>query len=64
LDQIRPGDLLFWGTDRNDSRSINHVGMYIGGGWGINSGGTGTGVNIRNIPRTSGWIWPDAVRPG
>jgi len=63
LDQLRPGDLLFWGTDQSDDRSIDHVGMYIGGGWAVNAGGTGTGVNIRNVPATSGWLWPYGVRP-
>jgi cell wall-associated NlpC family hydrolase len=63
LDSLRPGDLLFWSTDLNDKRAINHVGMYVGGGWGINSGGTGTGVNVRSIPRTAGWMMSLGVRP-
>jgi cell wall-associated NlpC family hydrolase len=63
LDSLRPGDLLFWSTDLADKRAINHVGMYVGGGWGVNSGGTGTGVNVRSIPRTSGWMMDLGVRP-
>lgn len=63
LDSLRPGDLLFWGPDKTDSRAIDHVGMYIGGGWGVNSGGTGTGVNVRSIPRTSSWMMDLGVHP-
>lgn len=62
-DSLRPGDLLFWGPDRSNSRSIDHVGMYIGGGWGVNAGGTGTGVNIRSITKTQGWMFDLGVRP-
>jgi cell wall-associated NlpC family hydrolase len=60
---LRPGDLLFWGPDLSNSRAIDHVGMYIGGGWGVNAGGTGTGVNIRSITRTAGWMMNLGVRP-
>ena len=63
LGSLRPGDLLFWSTDTSDSRAINHAGMYIGGGWGVNAGGTGTGVNVRSIPQTSSWMMNLGVRP-
>jgi hypothetical protein len=63
LHELRPGDLLFWSTDLADKRAINHVGMYVGGGWGVNSGGTGTGVNVRSIPKTSSWMMDSGVRP-
>ncbi len=61
LDQLRPGDLLFWGPDRANSRSIDHVGMYVGGGWAINS--SSGGVSMRSVPGTSGWMFPYGVRP-
>ena len=64
LDQLQPGDLLFWTTDLTNERAIDHVAMYIGGGWAINAGGTGTGVNIRNVPHTSSWMMPYGVHPG
>lgn len=28
--KLLPGDLLFFGTDRNDWNSIHHIGMYVG----------------------------------
>ena len=63
LDALRPGDLLYWGPDRSNQRSIDHVGMYVGGGWAVNAGGTGTGVNMRSVPKTSGWMFDFGTRP-
>lgn len=63
IDQLRAGDLLYWGPDRANERSIDHVGMYVGGGWAVNAGGTGTGVNMRSVPRTSGWMFSFGTRP-
>ncbi|MGP3974593.1 NlpC/P60 family protein [Streptomyces sp. 8N114] len=34
-DQLRPGDLVFYGTPDN----VHHVGLYIGGGQMINAPG-------------------------
>jgi cell wall-associated NlpC family hydrolase len=63
IDNLRPGDLLYWGPDRSNTRSINHVAMYVGGGWAINAGGTGTGVNVRSVPQTAGWMFNFGTRP-
>lgn len=43
-DQMRPGDLIFYG---NGSR-INHVGMYIGNGQIVHSSTYKTGIKISN----------------
>jgi peptidoglycan DL-endopeptidase CwlO len=51
MDQLQPGDLVFWD---------GHVGIYIGGGQVIHAPHTGTNVQITSI-------WPGvigAVRPG
>ncbi len=42
LDQLQPGDLLFWGTDGSE-----HVAMYIGGGMQIAATHTGDYVRIQ-----------------
>ena len=43
--QLRPGDLLFWGTTSSPS-SIHHVGLYAGGGMMIHAPRTGRTVSI------------------
>lgn len=65
LDALKPGDLLFWGDDLNNSRSIDHVGMYVGGGWAINSGGQSkpSRVSMRSVVGTKSWMFPYGVRP-
>lgn len=37
LETLRPGDLLFWGRERNGRVSITHTGLYIGDGEYIHS---------------------------
>lgn len=49
LSQLRPGDLVFFGSD------VHHVGMYIGGGLMINAPHTGTVVQISSM-----W-WSDLI---
>jgi cell wall-associated NlpC family hydrolase len=29
---LRPGDLVFWGSDPSDPDTINHVAIYVGNG--------------------------------
>jgi peptidoglycan DL-endopeptidase CwlO len=55
LDQLEPGDLLFWGVDGSE-----HVAMYIGGGLQIAA--THTGDYVRIQPEGSNPI--GAARPG
>jgi cell wall-associated NlpC family hydrolase len=60
-DQLEPGDLVFFGTNLTDSRSIDHVGIYIGNGLMVDAPHTGAVVRIEAIAG-----WPDyfgATRP-
>jgi hypothetical protein len=59
--QLLPGDLVFFGTNLADSRSISHVGIYIGNGLMVDAPHTGAVVRIEAIAG-----WPDyfgATRP-
>lgn len=60
LNQLEPGDLLFWATDVTDPATIHHVAMYIGGGMMIAAPHTGTVVQIQPV-YLSGYI--GATRP-
>ena len=51
-DQMRPGDLIFYGS----GRSINHVGMYIGNGQIVHSSTYKTGI------KTSPWNYRTPVK--
>ena len=48
-DELLPGDLVFFAPDRNDSRSITHVGVYVGGGYMINAPYTGSVIRFDPI---------------
>lgn len=50
-DQLRPGDLVFFATDLDDPRSIDHVGIYVGGGYMINAPRTGAVIRYDSIDR-------------
>jgi cell wall-associated NlpC family hydrolase len=49
LDQLRPGDLLFWATDVNDPTTIHHVALYLGGGFMLHAPHTGDVVRIARV---------------
>lgn len=51
-DDLRPGDLLFWATDGNDSDTIYHEAIYIGGQQMIQAPRTGDNVEISSM-----WMW-------
>ena len=49
-DEIRPGDLLFY--DGDDDGKVDHVDMYVGNGWAIDSGGSNAGVTFTYVSGT------------
>jgi cell wall-associated NlpC family hydrolase len=53
LGDLRPGDLVFFGSDKTDYHSIYHVALYIGGGEMIEAPFTGENVRISSIWRSS-----------
>jgi cell wall-associated NlpC family hydrolase len=53
LGDLRPGDLVFFASDKADYQSIYHVGLYIGGGDMIEAPFTGENVRISSIWRSS-----------
>ncbi|WP_425583545.1 NlpC/P60 family protein [Streptomyces macrosporus] len=48
-DELLPGDLVFFAHDLNDSRSIYHVGIYVGGGYMIDAPYTGAKIRFDPI---------------
>jgi cell wall-associated NlpC family hydrolase len=55
VSQLRPGDLVFWGTTSSPS-SIHHVAMYLGDGMIIHAPRTGRPVEIDSMYY---WIPPN-----
>jgi peptidoglycan DL-endopeptidase CwlO len=53
LGDLRPGDLVFFGSDKTDFHSIYHVALYIGGGDMIEAPFTGENVRISSMWRSS-----------
>ncbi|GEB51465.1 MULTISPECIES: NlpC/P60 family protein [Streptomyces] len=47
--ELLPGDLVFFGSDLNNSRSIDHVGIYVGGGYMIDAPYTGAKIRFDPI---------------
>lgn len=48
-DQLLPGDLVYFATDKSDWRSIYHMGIYIGGGKMVNAPTSGQKVKIAAV---------------
>ncbi len=46
LDQLQPGDLVFYATDTSDPGTIHHVGLYVGAGLSLYAPQTGSVVKI------------------
>ncbi len=51
FEDLKPGDLMFYDGDGNGV--VDHVDVYIGNGWAIDSSGSLAGVTILNV--ASGW---------
>ena len=61
LDQLRPGDLVFFATDPTQPATIHHVGMWIGNGQMVNAPYTGANVRIDDVGGSE--LMPFGVRP-
>ncbi len=53
-DELRPGDLIFWGENANDPGTIFHVAMYLGGGRMVHAPRPGRPVTIDSV-----YYWED-----
>ncbi|WP_165964616.1 NlpC/P60 family protein [Actinomadura sp. KC216] len=51
LDELRPGDLVFFATDTSDPGTIHHVGIYVGKGRMAEAPYTGARVRISSVHR-------------
>lgn len=60
-DQMRPGDLIAWGTNGSDPGSVYHVAMYIGNGQMVEASRPGVPVRVTAIRWQS--TMPYAARP-
>ena len=60
-DQLRPGDLVFWGSNPSDPNSIHHVAMWVGGGQIVEASRPGVPLRVTSM-RWSGTM-PYAGRP-
>jgi cell wall-associated NlpC family hydrolase len=49
-DELKPGDLLFY--DGDDDGVVDHVDVYIGNGWAVDSGSSVGGVSITRVEDT------------
>ncbi|MCW2901386.1 MAG: hypothetical protein JWO67_3651 [Streptosporangiaceae bacterium] len=49
--RLRPGDLVFFGTDPRDPSTIHHVGVYIGRGQMVEAPYTGARVRVSSVGR-------------
>jgi hypothetical protein len=58
---LRPGDLIFYGTDPSRASSVYHVTTYLGNGMMLAAPHTGTVVQIQ--PMRTKNLMPYAVRP-
>jgi cell wall-associated NlpC family hydrolase len=56
LNQLRPGDLVFYATDVADPVTIHHVGIYVGQGRMVDAPFTGAFVRVESIRAYPGLI--------
>ena len=64
-DQLQPGDLIFLAYNLSDPTTIHHVGIYVGGGYMIDSPHTGAFIRFDsiNLPDYFGATRPYSVVP-
>jgi cell wall-associated NlpC family hydrolase len=60
VNQLQPGDLLFYHTDPTDPNYISHVAIYLGNGWMIQAPEPGEDVQV--VPADFGNEFAGAVR--
>ncbi|WP_370514121.1 C40 family peptidase [Cellulomonas sp. JZ18] len=60
-DQMRPGDLVFWGSNPNNPDSITHVAVYAGNGQIVEA--SRPGVPLRQVAMRWSGTMPFAGRP-
>ena len=55
--KLQPGDLMFFAPDGREARAadVYHVGIYLGGGWMIDSSGSQAGVSLSEVGRGAWW---------
>ncbi len=61
LDQLAPGDLIFWASDPNNPATIDHVAIYAGNGQMMSADHSGDVVRLQPV-----WWngYAGAARPG
>ena len=62
-DSLRPGDLIFWGSDPNDPGSVYHVAMYAGGGQLVEASRPGVPTRVSSMTGRWANTMPFAGRP-
>jgi len=60
-DDLRPGDLIFYGSDPDDASTVYHVAIYAGGGQMVEAPRTGLDVRTTAVRYASSMTW--AGRP-
>jgi cell wall-associated NlpC family hydrolase len=57
LRDLRPGDVLFFGSEGRDSEAsdVYHAGVYVGRGWMVDSSGSQNGVSLSRVSKGSWW---------
>ncbi len=55
--KLKPGDLMFFGSEGRDSKAsdVFHAGVYLGNGWMIDSSGSQAGVSLSDVRPGSWW---------
>ena len=58
---LQPGDLVFWGTNKNDASSVYHVALYIGNGQILEAPREGVPVKISPMRYTNSMAYAGRV---